>query len=131
MNTQQIKNQIKHITPESSKHEGDVRGFYQLSKAWYGPSNLKGLDMLDCITVGFYAPEGGTSGEFEIVWELVCGKPARILKAFDDGWSALFNFGDMLESMADIDGKDVSPDEFAKLLEELGIKNLTPTEMDL
>ena len=118
-----------HIAiPKSSPHDGCERGFTQLSKAWYGPANLTNPKMLDSIMVGFYAPEGDTSGEFEIVWEKLSSGWAPRLNAFDDGWSALFNFGDMLESMADIDGKNVDPDEFASLLEELGIKNMTPTE---
>jgi len=109
-------------------HTGCKRGFTQLSKAWYGPANLERSTNVDEMSIGFYHPEGGTTGEFQIVWEELAGKITPRLMAYDDGWNALFNFGDMLESMADIDGEDISPDEFCKLLESLGIENMTPVE---
>ena len=111
-----------------SKHDECSRRFIQLSKAWYADANLARTDIIDQVTIGYYHPEGGTTGEFQVTWKELGGKVVPSLHAFDDGWSALFQFGDMLESMADIDDKNVSPDEFCKLLVAIGIEDDTPTE---
>lgn len=109
-------------------HSECKRGFTHLSKAWYGPAYLSRSNYVDEVNIGFYHPEGGTTGEFVVTWKELAGKVTPRLKAYDDGWSALFHFGDMLESMASIDGEDVSPDEFCKLLVALGIEDMTPIE---
>lgn len=119
------ENKVKTVVVPP-KHKGCTRGFIQTSKSWYAESCLPDGDILDRVTVGFYYPDGGTSGEFEVEWEELAGKWTPRLKAYDDGWSSLFNFGDVLEAMADIDGMDSSPDEFVRMLEVCGIKNMTP-----
>lgn len=40
-------------------HSDCKRQFIQLSRAWYGPSNLLNSDILDEITMGFYHKDGG------------------------------------------------------------------------
>lgn len=109
-------------------HTECKRGFTQLSKAWYGPASMERSTNIDEVTIGFYCPDDGTTGEFRVVWEKLAGRITPCLMAFDDGWNALFNFGDMLESMADIDGENISPDDFCKLLVALDIENLTLVE---
>lgn len=121
---------VMHILEMTMKdNTGCKRGFTQLSRAWYGPANLVNSKYVDKMNIGFYCEDGGTTGEFTIVWERLAGKIIPRLMAYDDGWNALFNFGDMLESMADIDGENVSPDEFCKLLVAIGIEDMTKTEM--
>ena len=110
-------------------HNGDIRGFTQLSKAWYGKANLTTDDTLDRLNLGLYCPDGGTSGEFEIKWVGIGRGWTPILNAFDDGWSALYKFKDLLKIMASIDSDDITPDDFVKLLEKLGIKNMTQVEV--
>lgn len=110
-------------------HTGCKRGFTQLSKAWYGPATLEHSPNIDEISAGFYCAEGGTTREFHIAWgPNPNGKIVPYLVAYGDGWDALFHFSDMLKLMADVDGEDISPDEFCKLLEYLGIENRTPFE---
>lgn len=41
----------------NNDHEGDVRGFYHLSEAWYGPANLIGSKYTDEVNFGFFCPE--------------------------------------------------------------------------
>ncbi len=58
--------------PKSTKtHEGMIKGFHHQSRAWYG-KKLLALDREEChvdeIMIGFYAPEGGTTGEFAVRW---------------------------------------------------------------
>lgn len=110
------------------KHTGCKRGFTQLSKAWYGDANLKNSEMIDRFSIGFYHPEGGTTGEFLISYEELGGKIIPRLQAFDDGWDALFNFSDLIEAMSKIDDKNISPDDFNKLLVSLGIEDMTPVD---
>lgn len=109
-------------------HTECKRQFTRLSRAWYASANLPEGGKVEIVTIGFYHPDGGTTGEFQVSWEHLGGKLTPRLCAFDDSWNALFNFGDMLESMADIDGEDISPDEFCQLLIALGIEDATPTE---
>ena len=88
-----------------NKHEGDVRQFRWLSQAWYGEANLgRQRRLVDEIMIGMYSPEGGTSGEFAIRWTDLGGKPVPMLCAFDDSWSALQHFGDVLAKLAEVDG---------------------------
>ena len=109
-------------------HDGCKRGFYQLSKAWYGESNLRSTEKVDEITIGYYHPDGGTSGEFQISWEKLCGNIVPKLEVWDDGWSALSSFSDMIDFMATIDGENIAPDLFAENLRKLGIEDMTPTQ---
>ncbi len=109
-------------------HRGCKRGFIHMSAAWWGASQGRYQREKDKVRIGFYRPDGSTTGEFYIGWELLCGSLIPRLYVFDDAWSALFNFGDMLKSMADADDQNVSPEEFCKMLVALGIEDLTPRE---
>ena len=106
-------------------HSGCKRQFTQLSTAWYGPELLKSKNEIDVVTIGYYHPSGGTTGEFQVLWEYIGRMLTPKLCAFDDSWSALYEYRDLLELMAGIDGKDVSPDEFCKILSDLGIEDAT------
>lgn len=112
-------------------HTNCKRQFTQLSRAWYADANLPQGNKVEIITIGFYDPEGGTTGEFEVSWQKVGGRLTPKLTSFDDSWNALFNFSDMLEAMADIDSEDISPEDFCKLLLELGIEDATKEELQV
>lgn len=106
------------------KHDGDFRGFIILSEAYYGSVCMRD-DTVDEITLGMYCPDGGTSGEFCVQWEKLGDTFLPQLRAWEDSWSALHQFGDMLQWMASVDGKNVSPQEFAEALRDLGITDMT------
>jgi hypothetical protein len=106
-------------------HEGMTRGFYHHAEAYYA-KNAPLQDAEDEIMVGFY--DGGTSGEFAIRWEQLGGRSVPQLQAYDDSWSALVHFKDLLDAMASIDSENISPEKFCKLLVSLGIKDLTERE---
>lgn len=106
-------------------HDECKRGFTQLSRAWYADANLIGSGIVDKITVGFYHPEGGTTGEFSISWVRLAGKVIPKLVCYDDGWNALFEFKDMLEFMAGVDDEDISANNFSDALISLGIEDMT------
>lgn len=111
-------------------HKWCVRGFSRLSKAWYGStvSKVEGVDFVDTITIGMYDPEGGTSGEFQVRWGKLAGDIIPRLQCYDAGWSALLQFQDMLDWMASVDDDNVTPDQFADKLRELGVEDLTKTK---
>jgi len=107
-------------------HIGLKRGFHHLSAAWYGPANLAcDRECVDNVMVGFYHPEGGTSGEFCVSWERLGGKVTPVLRAYDDSWSALHQFSDVLAKMAEHDSEDMTPQAFCELLNSCGVEDMT------
>lgn len=109
-------------------HKECTKGFSQLSKAWYGEVNLKNAKYSDQITIGFYHPDGGTTGEFEIRWEELGGKLTPKLTAYDDSWDALSKMPELISKLADLDERDVSPDDFSMVLREIGFEDFTAYE---
>ena len=107
------------------KHDGCRRGFHWLSKAWYAEATLRGSETIDEIMLGFYASEGGTTGEMCIRWEDCAGKSTPRLIVFNDAWDALACFRDVIEALADLDSTDPPPEEIALLLLECGFADLT------
>lgn len=108
-----------------SDHTGCVRAFHILSEAWYADANLKGSDVLDEISLGFYAPEGGTSGEMCIRWTRLGGTVTPQLTVFDDAWSALAQFKDVLDKFAELDSTNPPPSKIAEVLLACGFKDMT------
>lgn len=100
-----------------------------MSKSYYADV-CKNPKYLDEFTIGMYHPDGGTSGEFDVIWEMVGMRWTPRLRAFGDSWSALSKFHDLLYAMAesDDDGADLTPDEFEDILFALDIECKTPTE---
>lgn len=109
------------------KHKGCVKGFYHLSKTWYGPSILD-AKTVDKISIGFYHPDGGTTGEFEISWYNMAGESVPRLLVFDDGWSALANMPELVSLLESVDDQNITPDEMATKLVDVGIKDMTQRE---
>lgn len=109
-------------------HTECKRKFINLSRAWYGDANLRGSEVLDEITIGFYHPDGGTTGEFTIRWIELGGEITPMLCSYDDSWDALWQFRDVLKKMVAKDGENPSPTEMCELLESCGIEDATPTK---
>lgn len=111
-----------------SQHEGDERQFYQHSRAWWGKDVPLSNNTIEEINIGFYCPDGGTSGEFCIEWISLNNQNVPRLKAFEDSWSALWEFRDVLEKLAELDSTNPSPEEICELLKSCNVKDATPTE---
>lgn len=110
-------------------HTGMVRGFYWHSQAWYGSTVPVGRDnATDCINIGFYDPDGGTTGEFSITWHVLGSGVHPRLNVFDDAWHALAQMPDLISALADMDSTDPSPAEVAALLVGFGFRDLTRRE---
>ena len=107
-------------------HEGCIRGFILLSEAWYAHANLRGSDVIDEVSFGHYALEGGTTGEMSVRWSELGGKKVPKLECFDDGWHSLSTFTDLIAEMGNIDNENITPKDFCSLLTRLGFADMTP-----
>lgn len=105
-----------------NNHEGCIRGYHRSSKAWYAKSVNK-----DNIEVGFgmYHPDGGTSGEMTMEWVELSGRLCARLKCFEDGWSALSLFTDLIQKMGEVDSELIQEEDFCKMLNCCGFTDLT------
>lgn len=101
-------------------HDGCIRGYHRSSKSWYSKSK----DRIE-INFGMFHPKGGTSGEMTMEWVELSGKLCARLKSFEDSWSALSLFTDLIQKMGEVDSEEIQEDEFAKMLDECGFKDLT------
>ncbi|CAM5559374.1 hypothetical protein [Eoetvoesiella caeni] len=82
---------------------------------------LHKINRTEQIYVGLYAVEGGTRGEFSVVWS---DNNTISLNAYNDSWKVLEQFQDFLALLAKLDGVDITPDEFQAKLVELGYRKL-------
>lgn len=112
-------------------HKGDIAGFLIATQSWYHrPENFT-KDQIEEITVGFYSPEGGTSGEFHFAWVSLGQNDVAVqLRAFDDGWSSLVNMPELLQFMMEHDGEHargphMTPEEFVEGLKNIGLVDMT------
>lgn len=107
-------------------HTGHKRQYSQLSRAWYStPESLKERGITERFMIGFYSTEGGTSGEFQVRWEMLGNKLTPKLCAYDDSWSALYHFNDLQEEMSKVDDQDITSQRFRAILDGLGIEDIT------
>lgn len=111
------------MAEEKNKHEGCEKGFFRATNAWYN----RQLDKIE-IQIGMYHPEGGTTGEFAVVWDKLGNELVPLLRAYDDSWEVLHLFSDIIAKMAEVDSKNISEEEFAQMLIDLGYKDLTKIE---
>jgi hypothetical protein len=65
-------------------------------------------------------------------WEEICGRNVPQLKAYDDSWTVLAGFKDVIDALALTDGKNITDDEFVKILLGSGFTDMTAyTDPDL
>ena len=112
-------NYVLRITNEflNREHDGYYRGFTRANKAWYAEANKITMPL---IHFGIYSNDGGTTGEMTMEWIDLSGKIAPQLQSFNDSWKALASFYDVIESLRNVDGKDITDDEFVKILLDCG-----------
>lgn len=104
------------------KHEDCVRGYHRSSRAWYAKS-LKD-DTLE-VSFGMYHKNGGTSGDMSMKWKNLYGKLCAKLSAFEDSWSVLSLFKDVIDKLGEVDGLLISEEDFVRILDECGFKDIT------
>jgi hypothetical protein len=113
------------------------RGFYILSESWYAEANYPILRQIhkgyvDDIHFGIY-PEngnGGTEGEMTMVWKRIGEKNTLTaqLQCYDDAFTVLFSFSDVIEKLNNLGGKDLTIRKFTEILKSCGFQDLTRRE---
>ena len=102
------------------------RGFVVLSKAWYAKACLANRDYTDEVTFGMYDTNCGCVGEMAVKWFKTPCAPR--LEVFDDSWAVLATFADVIKAMGRKNDLNITPDQFAEILVELGFEDRTETE---
>lgn len=103
-------------------HDGCERAFHWSAKAWYAKAN----DSYDEINFGMYDLKGGgTSGEMTMKWIDLGNRSVPQLQVFDDSWSALTLFNDVIVELGKRDSECISQEEFVEILKGCGFKDAT------
>lgn len=104
--------------------EDDYRTFVHLSRAWYGPANIRTDRYVDEVMLGFHL----AGGEIAMRWYELSGRATPKLELFNDSFRALSQMPDLISALADADNVDFTPDEFCRLLVRLGFRDETPVD---
>lgn len=107
-----------------------ARGYMHTGEAWYSRV-LTDDRVIDEVMIGDYPEGGGTSGEFSIVWEGLCGTPTPQLRAFCDSWGMLAQCRDLIDALSKHDDTNITPKQLCELLDSLGFKDKTQRERPL
>jgi hypothetical protein len=103
------------------------RTFYRHTKAFYANVVSLPSGAVEEVMFGYTHHEGGTPGEIAMRWIDLGGRSVPRLECFDDGFASLASFGDVLASLAEVDGVNMTPDEFCAVLLAHGFKDKTAT----
>lgn len=115
---------MKHIN--KFKDSPPRRAFVITREAWYGNAVLP--DGAQEVMIGDYPDEGGTSGEFAIRWEELCGVMTPFLVSYHDSWAMLAYCHDLVEALEPFDGKEMTPQDLVTVLKDLGFADVTQRE---
>jgi septum formation topological specificity factor MinE len=98
------------------------RGFEWSNKSWnaekWGIKNGR-------IIFGIYDTEGRVADEMVVIWKIVGGENTPQLRVFNDSWKTLASFKDVIDAMALVDGKNITDEEFTKILLSCGFTDRT------
>ena len=104
------------------------KGFSIPYEAWYAGTAVKPMEPYPFIEIGFYPENGGTLGEFKLVWE----KAGMRLKAFSDSWAALYHMPELYALLLKIGASgEPSISDFASMLQQIGYVDLTEREREV
>ena len=105
-------------------HSECKRQYVHTGAAWYAGTALNRPDEIDEIMIGYYHPDGGTTGEFSIRWYTLGGKAAPRLEVYDDAWNALQGFRDVLDGLAEL--REGTVEKVLAILDKCGVEDATP-----
>ena len=108
-------------------HTGMKRQYIICDEAWYIRANPQ---IENTVTFGLYDPEGGTTGEMEVEWSQI-GDDSKLtaqLKVFEDSWSALASFSDVIEKLGEVDSENIQIPQFIEILNQCGFEDNTTRE---
>jgi len=72
-----------------------------------------------------YNYERETSGEMTMMWINLNNRQVPQLTAFDDSWSALALFGDLIQKMGEVDDECITQEQFVEMLLSCGFEDKT------
>lgn len=99
-----------------------IKAFIIPYEAWYKDTVLGEPH----IYIGMYYENGGTDGEFMIVWDDI----GIQLRAYDDSWKVLSYMPELIDLIGKIQIEKSKPtiNEFAEMLKGIGFKDITEYE---
>lgn len=99
------------------------RGFHRSNKAWYGDI-VEGWEII----FGMYHKDGSTSGSMSMTWNDLGSGMFPLLKVYDDAWSVLALFDDLILRLGEVDSENITEKQFAGILLECDFEDLTEYE---
>ncbi len=96
-------------------------GFVIPSESWYKAVVGDSLK----IFIGDYPEEGGTKGEFTIIWVPSGSKLVPKLHSYDDSWRVLSRIPEFFTKLGELDDKNASIHDIKEMLLSLGYKDMT------
>lgn len=107
--------------------EADLyRGYTISHEAWYWEA-CKRPGKPYQIRVGIDSIEGGTAGEFAIVWHELAGSPSPRIELFSDAWWLLTHHVDLFLALGEL-SEDATPAMVVEVLDRLGFADTTKRE---
>lgn len=94
-------------------------GLYSSIGGYHGPSSKSQRE----ISFALHSPGGGVKGEIIMVWTELGGKQVPQLQSYDDSWTVLACFTDVIEKLSEYDNCNISPEKFMEILDSLGFIN--------
>ncbi len=107
------------------KHNGAKRGFYWTNKAWYCIENKPNEIIFGLYHYDKFGGDDGTTGEMQMLWEDLSGKDVPQLRVYDDAWSVLSMFHDVVDRLAEYDNENITPEQFIEVLRSCGFNDCT------
>lgn len=104
-------------------HSGCRRAFHWSTRACYHHPNRQPEVMF-----GMFHSDGSTSGEMAMRWVSLGNKLVPQLQVFDDAWSALALFSDLIERLGEVDNEVITEREFVNILLGCGFEDITQYE---
>jgi hypothetical protein len=103
----------------------EIRGYIRSDRAYYAEANaIKRPE----ISVGLYGLDGGTAGEFTVMWvesSSASEELIPLIQIYDDAWRALAAMHDLIDELVKHNDRGISDDEFSDILDRLGFRDLT------
>jgi len=75
------------------------------------------------IMMALHSPEGGAQGEFAMRWGILGGKLTPQIQAYSDSWIVLSCMSDLIDTLAEHDDEDITPEQLIQILESLDFIN--------
>ncbi len=104
-------------------HTDCRRGFHWSSRAWYADAVKESK-----VIFGMFHKDGGTRNEMNMIWEELGGRIVPKLGVYDDAWSALSLFTDLIDCLAEVDSQNITEEQFVTILKNCGFEDLTEYE---